>query len=126
MKYGTTSSGSSESYPMNNLINMFEHDDNLKNKEVFLYSLIELTKVEFNNLCKKSPKKHSNLLYKAYQRTNSFKKIRRLAQKYELSIPHETNMNVMFDYFVDQIEYNYKSNNIQKDINFISRLVPSV
>lgn len=38
----------------------------------------------------------------------------------------ETNMNVMFDYFVDQIEYNYKSNNIQKDINFISRLVPSV
>ncbi len=54
-----------------------------------LYALIELTKVEFNNLCETSSKPRNKLLYKAYKRTNSLKKIRRLSKLYELSIPHE-------------------------------------
>lgn len=54
-----------------------------------LYALIELTKVEFNNLCEKSSKPRNKLLYKAYKRTNSLKKIWRLSKLYELSIPHE-------------------------------------
>ena len=58
-------------------------------KNLFLDSLIELTKVEFNNLCEKSSKPRNKLLYKAYKRTSSLKKIRRLSKLYELSIPHE-------------------------------------
>lgn len=58
-------------------------------KSLFLDSLTELTKVEFNNLCEKSSKPRNKLLYKAYKRTNSLKKIWRLSKLYELSIPHE-------------------------------------
>ncbi|RIN92408.1 hypothetical protein [Mammaliicoccus sciuri] len=43
-------------------------------KSLFLDSLTELTKVEFNNLCEKSSKPRNKLLYKAYKRTNSLKK----------------------------------------------------
>ncbi|MBM6639473.1 hypothetical protein [Staphylococcus xylosus] len=59
------------------------------NQNMFMHSLIELTKVEFNNLCEKSSKPRNKLLYKAYKRTNSLKKIWRLSKLYELSIPHE-------------------------------------
>lgn len=69
---------------------MMKLSDNLKNKEKFLYLLKELTRVEFTNLCENSSKTHNEVLYKAFQRTNSLKKIRRLSKKYELFVPHET------------------------------------
>lgn len=59
-------------------------------KNLFLDSLLELTKVEFNNLCEKNSKSQNKLLYKAYKQTNSLRKIRRLSKKYELFVPHET------------------------------------
>lgn len=45
-------------------------------KKLFLDLLTELTQVEFNNLCEKSSKSHRKLLYKAYKRINSLKKLR--------------------------------------------------
>lgn len=64
---------------------------NNSNHRLFLESLKALTIVEFNNLTEKSSKPNNELLYKAYRRTNSYKKITRLSQKYALYLPHETN-----------------------------------
>ena len=46
-----------------------------QNKELLLNSLIKITNVEFNNLCENSYKSQSKLLKKAYNRTNSLRKI---------------------------------------------------
>lgn len=50
---------------------------------------MELTKVEYHNLRENYDKDQNKLLEKAYNRTNSLRRIKKLAKKYELFIPHE-------------------------------------
>lgn len=71
-----------------------------------LYALIELTKVEFNNLCETSSKPRNKLLYKAYKRTSSLKKIRRLSKLYELSIPHEEYASTIIPFMFKRVMTN--------------------
>lgn len=72
-------------------------------KNLFLDSLTELTKVEFNNLCEKSSKSHRKLLYKAYKRTNSLKNLRDLSKKYELFLPHEEHMPTIIPFLLKKV-----------------------
>ena len=82
---------------------MMKLSDNLKNMEKFLDLLKELTRVEFTNLCENSSKTHNEILYKAFQRTNSFKKIRRLSKKYELFVPHETYRSTLIPFVFKKV-----------------------
>lgn len=72
-------------------------------KNLFRDSLTELTKVEFNNLCEKSSKPNRKLLYKAYKRTNSLKKLRDLSKKYELFLPHEECMPTIIPFLLKKV-----------------------
>lgn len=72
-------------------------------KNLFRDSLTELTKVEFNNLCEKSSKPNRKLLYKAYKRTNSLKKLRDLSKKYELFLPHEEYMPTIIPFLLKKV-----------------------
>ncbi|EHR84383.1 MAG: hypothetical protein E7J02_15005 [Staphylococcus warneri] len=77
-----------------------------QNKELLLNSLIKITNVEFNNLCENSYKSQSKLLKKAYNRTNSLRKIENLKMKYELLVPHEEYTTTIIPFLYKKVKTN--------------------
>lgn len=78
----------------------------LSNKELLLNRLIELTNVEFNNLCEISSKSQIKLMRKAYKRTNSLRKIKKLAMKYQLFLPHEEFVPTIIPFYFKKAQTN--------------------
>lgn len=89
---------------------------NDQNKELLLNSLIKLTNVEFNNLCENSYKSKSKLLKKAYNRTNSLKKIEKLKMKYELLVPHEGYISTIIPFLFKKVKID-SSVNLHRQAN---------
>lgn len=78
-----------------------------QNKELLLNSLIKITNVEFNNLCRiSSSKSQIKLMRKAYKRTNSLRKIEKLAMKYQLFLPHEELVPTIIPFYFKRAQTN--------------------
>lgn len=90
-----------------------------QNKELLLNSLIKITNVEFHYLCEISDKSQSKLLKKAYNRTNSLRKIEKLKKKYELFVPHEEYSSTIIPFLSKKVKTKPRVNLYKQASNFL-------
>lgn len=90
-----------------------------QNKELLLNNLIKITNVEFNNLCENSYKSQRKLLKKAYNRTNSLRKIEKLKMKYELFVPHEEYTSTIIPFLSKKVKTNPSVNLYRQASKFL-------